>query len=164
MIAPFAFVILFSPFDLIEASIDRTVLPKELRSVLDPIGVYTLKDGKNDRLVLLYIHDSDWVTAKANMKKGTVLPSIWPNGIQVHAVYQDKTGKWTHKQVFGYARVRFTKVAKEAPDHLILECRPNFMIGIEPGEDIGKALKRAEEINRPFTKRVSFVDGVLTAK
>jgi hypothetical protein len=38
------------------------------------------------------------------------------------------------------------------------------MIRIEPGEYIGKALKRGEEINKRFARRVSFVDGVLTAK
>jgi hypothetical protein len=148
MIAPFAFVILFTPFDLIEASIDRTVLTKDVRSVLDPIGVYALKDGKNDRLVLLYIHDSDWVTAKANMKKGTALPSIWPNAIQVHAVYQDETGKWTRRELLSFGKFHFTRVAKAAPDHILLEFCP---ANIHP-------------LNQPIEKRIVFVDGGLIAK
>jgi hypothetical protein len=162
MIAPFALILLFSPFDLVEASIDRAVFPKGADN-WDRIGIFKLKDGENDRLVLLYYYDSDSVSEKMMKKKGFGIRT-YPNFFDVHAVYQDKTGKWAHKEVFGYARVRFTKVAKAAPDYLILECRPNFMIRIEPGEDIGKASKRAEEINKPFAKRVSFVDGVLTAK
>jgi hypothetical protein len=148
MIVPFAFVILVSPFDLIEASIDRTVLPREVRSVLDPIGVYTLKDGKNDRLVLLYIHDSDWVTAKANMKKGTALPTIWPNGIQVHAVYQDKTGKWTRRELLTFSQFHFTRIVKVAPDHILLEFRPATV----------------HPLIQQIEKRILFVDGGLIAK
>jgi hypothetical protein len=161
MITSLALIFLISPFDLVEASIDRAVFPKQ-SDKWDRVGIFKLKDGENDRLVLLYYYDSDSVAEKMMKKEGFALQT-YPNFFDVHAVYQDKTGKWTHKEIFGYARVRFTKVAKTAPDHVILECRPNFMIRIEPGEDIGKALKRAEEINKPFTKRVSFVDGVLTA-
>jgi hypothetical protein len=162
MIAPFALILLLSPFDLVEASIDRAVFPKRADK-WDRIGIFKLKDGENDRLVLLYYYDSDSVAEKMMKKEGFAVQT-YPNFFDVHAAYQDKAGKWTHKEVFGYARVRFTKVAKVALDHLILECRPNFMIRIEPGEDISKGLKRAEEINKPFTKRMSFVDGVLTAK
>lgn len=162
MIAPFALIFLLSPFDLAEASIDRAVFPKGA-SDWDRIGIFKLKDGENDRLVLLYYYDSDSVCEKMRQKEGFGIGG-YPNFFDVHAVYQDKTGKWAHKEVFGYARVRFTKVAKAAPDYLILECRPNFMTAIKPGETVGEASKRAEEINRPFTQRVSFVDGVLTAK
>jgi hypothetical protein len=162
MIAPIAFFLLLSPFDLVEASIDRAVFPKGADN-WDRIGLFKLKDGEKDRLVLVYYYDSDSVTEKM-MKKEGIGTGSYPNFFDVQAVYQDKAGKWVHKEVFGYARVRFMKVAKAAPDHLILECRPNFMIRVEPGENIGEALKRGEEINKPFTKRVSFVDGVLTAK
>jgi hypothetical protein len=162
MIAPFALILLLSPFDFVEASIDRTVFPKGADN-WDRIGLFKLQDGENDRLVLLYYNDTDSVSKKM-MKKGGSGIWIYPNFFGVHAVYQDKAGKWAHKEVFGYARVRFTRVAKGAPDHLMLECRLNVVIRIEPGEDTEKALKRADEINKPFTKRVSFVDGVLTAK
>ena len=148
MIAPVAFLILFSRFDLIETSVDRTVLPRDLRSVLDPIGVYTLKDGKDDRLVLLYIHDSDLVTAKANMKKGTALPTYWPNGIVVHAVYQDKTGKWTRRELLFFSQFHFTRVVKVAPDHILLEFQP---AGVNP-------------LIKSIEKRILFVDGGLIAK
>jgi hypothetical protein len=162
MFASIACVLLLSPFDLIEASIDRAVFP-ERSDNWDRIGLFKLKDGEKDRLVLLYYYDSDSVSERI-MKKEGIAARIYPNSFSVHAVYPDASGKWVHKEVFGYGRVRFTKVAKATPDHLVLECRPNFMIEIERGEDIGKALKRAKEINKPFEKRVSFVDGALTAK
>jgi hypothetical protein len=162
MIGSFAWILLLSPVDLVEATVDRAVFPKGADN-WDRIGVFQLKDADKDRLVLLYCYDSDSVSEKT-MKKDGFGFFVYPNSFDVHAVHQDKTGKWTHTRVFGYARVRFTKVAKAAPDHLMLECRPNFMIRIEPGEDIGAALKRGDEINKPFTERISFVDGVLTAK
>jgi hypothetical protein len=38
------------------------------------------------------------------------------------------------------------------------------MIRIEAGEDIDKALKRGAEINKPFTRRIEFSEGKLTAR
>jgi hypothetical protein len=153
-------VLLLSPFDLVEASIDRAVFPKAAGD-WDRIGLFKLKDGVNDRLVLLYYYDSDSVCEKMLKKEGFGFGTS-PNVFDIHAVYEDQTGKWAHKKVFGCTRIHFTKVAKVAPDHLILEYRSNFMNPIKPDEDIAKASKRAEEINKPFTKRISLVDGVLT--
>ncbi len=154
--------LLISPALLVELSIDRHVFPKGA-DTWERIGLFTLKDGGKDRLVLLYFYDSDTVAEKRMAKEGSA-PALYPNIFSVHAICQGEPGKWAHREVFGYARVRFRKVAKLMPDHLVLECRPNFMVRIEAGEDIEKALKRAEEINKPFRKQVSFVDGVLTAK
>ena len=162
MFASIAWLLLFSPFDIVEASIDCSVFPKGHDS-WDHIGLYVLKDGDKDRLVLLYYYDSDSVAEKARAKKGFAMRS-YPNFFNVQAVFQDRSGKWKHQEVFGYARVRFLKVEKVAPDHLIVQCRPNFMIEIEAGEDIEKALKRGAEINKPFTRRIEFSEGKLTAK
>jgi hypothetical protein len=162
MFASIAWLLVLSPLDIVEASIDRSVFPKGYDN-WDRVGLYVLKDGDKDRLVLLYCSDSDSVAEKMMAKKGFAMQS-YPNFFNVHAVYQDRSGKWKHQAVFGYARVRFMKVEKVAPDHLILQCRPNFMIRIEAGEDIEKALKRGAEINKPFTQRVEFRDGKLTAK
>src|SRR5262245_1953121 len=162
MVATFAWVLLLFPFDLVEVTVNREVFPNGSDN-WDRIGLFKLKDGTKDRLVLLYCYDSDSVAEKV-MAKGGIAVWTYPNSFTLHAIHQNDAGKWVHQEVFGFARVRFTKVAKVAPDHLVLECRPNFMIRIEDGEDIGKALKRAEEINKPFTRRVSFVDGVLSAK
>jgi hypothetical protein len=162
MFASIAWLLILSPFDVVEASIDRAAFPKGVDN-WDRIGLFLLKDGDKDRLVLLYYYDSDSVAEKMMAKKGFADKS-YPNFFHVHAVYQDRSGNWRHQEVFGYARVRFTKVQEVASDHLILECRPNVMIQIEPGESIGKALKRAAEINKPFTHRVAFRDGELTSK
>ena len=162
MFASIAWILLLSPFDLIEASIDRTVFPKNADD-WDRIGLFKLKDGDKDRLVLLYCYDSDSVTHKMMTKKDSAT-CTYPNSFAVHAVYQNDSGKWVHQEVFGFARVRFTKVAKIGPDNLVLECRPNFMIQIKPGDDLKKALKREAEINRPFTESVSFKGGRLIAK
>lgn len=156
-----ATIALFSPALLVELSIKR-VFPEGANN-WDRIGLFKLQDGERERLVLLFCHDSDSVAGKALAScEVTSLP--YPNRFLVHAIYQGSWGRWIHKEVFGYARVRFTQVEKTAPDHVILQCRPNFMIRFEAGDDINKALKRAEEINKPFQKRVLFVDGVLTAK
>jgi hypothetical protein len=162
MCALIAWVVLISPFDLIEASVDPTVFPVGADD-WDRIGLFKLKDGDKDRLVLLYYYDSDSVGERM-LKKRVIGTGIYPNIFHVHAVYQEASEKWVHKEVFGCARVRFTKVATATPERLVLECRPNFSIPIEPGEDVEKLLKRAEEINKPFTKQVCFVDGALTAK
>jgi hypothetical protein len=162
MFALIAWALMPPTFDLVEASVDPAVFPKGAEN-WDRIGLFTLKDGEKDRLVLLYSYDSDSVSERA-MKKDRFVLQVYPNVFAVHAVYRGASGRWVHKEVFGSARVRFSKVAKATPDHLVLECRPNFMIRIKPGQDIGKALKRGEDINKPFTVRVSFVDGGLTAK
>lgn len=156
---PFACFLLLSPALMIELSIDRTVIPKGADN-WNRIGLFKLRDGGNDRLILLYYYDSDSVAEKIMAKKGSATFS-YPNFFDVHAIYQAAPGKWAHKEVFGFARVRFNKVAKVAPDHLVRECRPNFMIRLE---DLDNQLKRGEEINKPFTMRVLFIDGVLTAK
>ena len=162
MFASVAWLLLLSPFDIVEASIARSIFPKA-HDNWNRIGLFVLKDGDKDRLVLLYYYDSDSVAEKMMTKKGFAMQS-YPNFFDVHAVYQDQSGKWKHQEVFGYARVRFLKVEKVAPDHLILQCRPNFMVRIEAGEDIEKALKRGAEINKPFARNVAFSNGKLTAK
>jgi hypothetical protein len=161
MFASIAWLLVLSPFDIVEASIDRSVFPKGYDN-WDRIGLYALKDGDKDRLVLMNYYDSDSVAEKMIAKKGFASQS-YPNFFNVHAVYQDRSGKWKHQEIFGYARVRFMKVEKVAPDHLRLKCRPNFMIRFEAGEDIEKTLKRGAEINKPFTRRVEFRDGKLTS-
>ncbi len=155
----FAWALLFSPADIVEATVDRAAFPNGANN-WDRIGLFKLKDGDKDRLVLLYYYDSDSVAEKMMEKKGFAMQT-YPNSFDVHAVYQDTSGKWVHKEVFRYARVRFTKIAKAASDRIVLECRPNFTVRIEPGEDVEKALKRAKEINRPFTKQLSFFRGEL---
>lgn len=162
MFAYVGWILLLSPATLVELSVDRAVFPKGAAN-WDRIGLFTLKDGKSSRLVLLYCYDSDSVAWKMMAKNGFA-SSTYPNSFSVHAIHQNACGKWIHQRVFGFARVRFTKVAKATSDHVVLECRPNFMVRIEPGEAGEKALKRGEEINRPFTKSVSFVGGQLAAK
>jgi hypothetical protein len=53
MIVPFTFVLLLSPALLVEVSIDRTVFPKNADN-WDRVGLFKLKDGEKERLVLLY--------------------------------------------------------------------------------------------------------------
>ena len=53
MFASIAWLLLLSPFDIVEASIDRSVFPKG-HDNWDRIGLYVLKEGDKDRLVLLY--------------------------------------------------------------------------------------------------------------
>jgi len=154
--------LLLSPSLMVEFSIDRKVFPEGVDD-WDRIGLFKLKDGDEDRVVLLYCYDSDSVTEKRMAKHG-IARFTYPNSFELHAIYQTAPGKWIHKEVCGYSRVRFSKVKKVAPDHLILECRPNFIVDLTAEKDRDKALKRAKEINKPFSKRVSFVDGVLTAK
>jgi hypothetical protein len=162
MLMPFTCALLISPALVVELSIDRHVFPKGAE-VWERIGLFTLKDGDKDRLVLLYFYDSDTVAEKA-LAREEPAPATYPNSFGVHAIYQAAPGRWVHREVFGYARVRFRKVVKVTPGCVTLECRPNFMVSIEAGEDGEKALRRAEEINKPFEKQVLFVDGVLTAR
>ena len=163
MLIPITCVLIFSPAFWVELTIDRSVFPKDVDN-LDRVGLFKLKDGHNDRLVLLYYYDSDSVAEKSMAKNGFTMKS-YPNFFSVHAIHQVESGKWVNKEVFGFARVRFTKVAKVTPEYLILECRPNFIIRLDLLKDTGQgSLKRAAEINRPFTMQVSFVSGVLTAK
>ena len=126
MLIPFTCVLLLSPAILVELSIDRSIFPKGADN-WDRVGLFKLKDGKNERLVLLYCCDSDSVAEKMMAKHGFSM-KMYPNSFAVHAIHQNESGKWVHKEALGYARVRFTKVAKVTPDELILECRPNFRI------------------------------------
>ncbi len=66
-----------------------------------------------------------------------------------------------HQEVFGYARVGFTRIKKVMPESLVLECRPKFRIDVQREGGIEEAIKRAEEVNKPFNKSISFVDGKL---
>src|SRR5262245_20650420 len=103
MFTSFAWVLLLSPADVVEATVDRAVFPKGADN-WDRIGLFKLKDGDKDRLVLLYYYDSDSVAEKM-MTKGGVGAWTYPNIFHVHAVYQDASEKWVHKEIFGYARV-----------------------------------------------------------
>src|ERR1022692_2839823 len=58
MLIPFTCVLLLSPAILVELSIDRSIFPKGADN-WDRVGLFKLKDGKNERLVLLYCCDSD---------------------------------------------------------------------------------------------------------
>jgi hypothetical protein len=160
MFAVFASVIFLSPIDVVEASINRDTFPKGAKD-WNRIGLFKLNDGKEDRLVLLYYYDSDSVADKILARDGSAT-IFYPNVFSIHAIHQDKTGKWIHRTLMQYSRVRFVRTVKVAPDHLVLECRPNFRI--EPGEDTDDKLKREKQINKPFQNRVSFVDSVLEAK
>jgi hypothetical protein len=163
MVTLLIYVLLHSPAVLVELSIDQSVFPERANN-WDRIGLFKLKDGKEDRLVLMYYYDSDSVCQKMRKRHGFGV-STYPNCFDVHAVYQDGRGKWVHQEVIGYARVGFTRVVKAMPDRLILECRPKFRISVEPGKDgVRYALKRAEEINKPFNRSVSFENGKLVAK
>jgi hypothetical protein len=162
MFTSFAWLLFLSLFDIVEASIDPSVYPNE-RDTWNRIGLFVLKDGDKDRIVLLYCYDSDSAAEKRTAKNRFGM-RFYPNIFDVHAIYQDRSGTWKHQEVFGYARVRFMKVEKVAPDHLILQCRPNFLVRLESGEDIDKAVKRGAEINQPFTRRIEFFEGKLTAK
>jgi len=162
MFASSAWFLLLSPADVVESTVARSAFPKGFDS-WDRIGLFKLKDGDKERLVLLYYYDSDSVGDK-EMKKTGFGTYTYPNSFRIYAVYQGPPSKWIHQKVFGYARVRFTKVAKAAPDRIVLECRPNFMVFFDPGETEEKASMRAKEINKPFTRELSFVGGVLTAK
>jgi hypothetical protein len=150
MLLPVTWFLLLSPDVLVEGavklSIDRNVFPKGADN-WDRIGLFKLKDGGEDRLVLLYYYDSDSVASKKE-REGRYRGRFYPNSFGVHAVYQTAPGKWAYKEVFGYTRVGFIRVAKAAPDYLLLECRSKF---------IGRG------VNKSFTERVSFLDGMLTA-
>ena len=159
---PLAWVLVFSPAFLVQHTLDPSLLPEAVDRY-DLIGLFTLQDGDANRLVLLYCEDTDSVGERQMARTGFGDCS-YPNFFDVYALYQDASGQWVNKAVFGYARVRFQRVVEVAPDHLVLECRPNFMISFDPKENLDKALKRAQEINKPFAERLAFVDGVLTAK
>jgi hypothetical protein len=162
MLTPIACILLISPALLIELTVPRAVFPKGADE-WDRIGLFELKDGDTSRLVLLYFRDTDSIAEKAMARTGALMKS-YPNFFDVHAIYQAASGKWVHQEVFRNGRVRFSKVAEVTADHVVLECRANFLIFLEPGQDVAKAMKRAEEINKPFTRRVAFSNGVLTAK
>jgi hypothetical protein len=162
MFAPVAWALLLSPVDLVELSIERTVFPK-CADQWDRIGLFKLKDGGRERLLLLYQDDSDLWAWKMMRKHGMgVMP--YPNSFSLHAVYQDDRGKWAHKELYAVARVGFVGVKKTGPGSLVLEFKPKFILRVEPkpGEDLADAIKRAQQINKPFTKTLALVEGVPT--
>jgi hypothetical protein len=61
--------LLLSPSLMVEFSIDRKVFPEGVDD-WDRIGLFKLKDGDEDRVVLLYCYDSDSVTEKRMAKHG----------------------------------------------------------------------------------------------
>lgn len=158
----FTWVLLLDPFTVVELSIERSVFPKEAEN-WDRIGFFKLKDGENQRLVLLYCYDTDSIAEK-QIGRGKMGSFFYPNVFLIHALYKNAAGKWIHKEVISFGRVRFMKVTKATLDEVVLELCPNFRILIKPGEDLAKVVKRAAEINKPFTKSLSFVNGILTAK
>jgi hypothetical protein len=146
------YILLHWPAWLVELSIDPSVFRKNADS-WNQIGIFKLKDGKHDRLVLLYLFDSD-----------TNGGWFYPNSFAIHAIYQSGADKWVHRTILEGARVRFNRMRKITPENLVMECRYNYWVRVKPGDDIRAAIKSAEEINKPFDKTISFVDGVLTAK
>jgi hypothetical protein len=138
-----------SPPLLVELSIDRNVYPKHART-WDRIGLFRLKDGDNHRLVLLYYYDSD----------SELGFTMVPNDFAIDAIYQDASGKWAHKRLLSAARLCFTRIAKIAPDHVVLECGPSFAI-LGSSE---KPLRTSNERENRYKKRVSFIGGVLTLR
>jgi hypothetical protein len=147
MFEPFAVLLLLTPANVAEASVERSVFPKGADS-WDRIGLYTLKDGDKERLVLLYYHDSDTVADKEFKKNGHAI-FVYPNSFVIHAVYKDKTGKWKHEEVTHSGRINFTKVVEAASDHVTLECRHHF-----PWDT---------KLATPMYVRISFAYGVLIA-
>ena len=162
MLMPVAWTLLYSPVLLAGLAFDRSLWP-EATDAWEPIGLFKLRDDDADRLVLLYYRDSDSVAERKIARNGFAM-QMYPNSFDVHAIYQDASGNWVHKQIFGYARVRFKQVARVAPDYLDLECRGNFRIYLDGTAGADALLKRAAEINKPFSKRIAFISGVLTAK
>ncbi len=162
MLSPLAWTLLLSPMRLVELTVDRTVLPNRACD-WDRIGLFKLRDGKQDRLVLLYCYDTDSVSEREFAKHGSAR-LLYPNSFAVHAVYKDASGKWVHQRVLGYGRVRFVRVEKAEPEQLVLKCRPNFQVQVRPDEDVAEAMKRADRLNKPFTKRIAFAGGVLTGE
>jgi hypothetical protein len=68
------------------------------------------------------------------------------------------------KEVYGVGRVRFNEVKSSTPDSVVLEFRGNFHILVQKGKKLADAVKRAQQINKPFTKTLTFVQGVPTIK
>jgi hypothetical protein len=157
----FLYLLLHSLALIVEPTVDRAAFPAGA-DYWDRVGLFKLKDGTADRLVLLYAQDSDSVCDKMMARQGYGM-GMYPNSFGLHAVYQDGAGKWVHKEVVGYARVGFTRVAKATPDRLTLELTPKFRVHVDWGQDASDAIKRVAEINKPFTRSVSFAYGVLTA-
>jgi hypothetical protein len=109
----------------------------------DFIGVFKLKDQGAEREIALYYFDLEWV---------------FPNILSIHAVYQVQAGDWVHKEIYSSARVGFVKVQKRDPAAVVLELMPACRVN--SAED----LRRAQEINKPFLKSISFENGDLVAK
>src|SRR6516225_6119699 len=97
---PFAGILLLLPALSVEISIDRSVFPKHADD-WDRIGLFKLKDGDKERLVLLYYYDSDSVAEKIRAKRGYG-GQRYPNSFAVHAVYQADQGKWRQRELFRY--------------------------------------------------------------
>jgi hypothetical protein len=123
----------------------------------DYLGTFRLVEGGKAFTVCLYAQDTDSTAAKYGF-------FIYPNSFSLHAMYSVGTRDWAHKELYGAGRVRFSRVVKVKPAAVMLELCPNFRISLDPNEPADRVLKRAAEINKPFTERLRIVGGVPTMR
>lgn len=108
------------------------------------VGTVRLADPKGLPVaVRLFVDDSD-----ASGALGT-----YPNSLDLTAVYRVGDGKWEHRRLASYARVKFLRVKERATESAVLELRPDWRVDL-------KEAKADRDVNAPFTRRLILKKGI----
>jgi len=130
----------------------RAHLPKEAEHWTF-IGAFKLEDRGRARLVTLYHSANNYAH---------------PPPLLLDAVYQDLSGAWVHKEIFGGYRVGFRQVKSVTPEAVVLEFHSGGMpwTPFRPNESRQERKKRilAAVALQAFTQCLSFEKGELVLK
>jgi hypothetical protein len=117
------------------------------------VGAVRLADPSGHPIfVRLFVDDSD-VRAEREAASGRSDLAVYPNSLDLHAVYRVGDGKWEHRRLASYSRVKFLRVKERTADVALLELRPDWRESLEER-------KAGRDVNAPFTRRLTLKGGV----
>jgi hypothetical protein len=114
----------------------------------DYVGTVRLADPKGRPVVVrLFVDDSDAV-AEREVARGRSALAVYPNSLDLYAVYRAGGGKWEHRRLASYARVKFVRVKERTAEAAVLELRPAWRVDL-------KDRKAGRDVDAPFTHRLT---------
>jgi hypothetical protein len=117
------------------------------------VGTVRLADRKGRPVVVrLFVDDSDAAAAR-EVARGRSALAVYPNSLDLYAVYPAGDGKWGHRRLASYARVMFLRVKERTTESAVLELRPAWRVDLEDQ-------KAGRDLNSPFTRRLTLREGV----
>ena len=103
-------------------------------------------------VVRLFVDDSD-AAAEREVARGRSALAVYPNSLDLFAVYRAGEGKWEHRRLATYARVKFLRVRGRGPGPAAVELRPDWRVDLTDRE-------AGRDVNAPFTRRLTLKDGL----